>query len=191
MFLKSLPKSILCARPKSMILMRGWGTERFSSMMFSGWKTQKQNQNKVDTRPQTWTNLRLEATTERYLLNQLNQEEIGRLQRVSSDQDGRESRTDRQTAGWTHPSGVWQPVQEGESLEQHLSTSSTTLRLRNEDVCEERRPSQVADLTTTNLRYAHRCLFLTAALKWERRDWCQHGRKSHLPHDVINTIINL
>lgn len=38
MFLKSLPKSILWARPKSMILMRGWGTERFSSMMFSGWK---------------------------------------------------------------------------------------------------------------------------------------------------------
>lgn len=36
MFLKSLPKSILWARPKSMILMRGWGTERFSSMMFSG-----------------------------------------------------------------------------------------------------------------------------------------------------------
>lgn len=46
MFLKSLPKSILCARPKSMILMRGWGTERFSSMMFSGWRTHKQIKNK-------------------------------------------------------------------------------------------------------------------------------------------------
>lgn len=38
MFLKSLLKSILCARPKSMSLMRGWGTLLFSSMMFSGWR---------------------------------------------------------------------------------------------------------------------------------------------------------
>lgn len=38
MFLKSLPKSILWASPKSIILMRGWGTERLSSMMFSGLK---------------------------------------------------------------------------------------------------------------------------------------------------------
>lgn len=36
MFLKSLLKSILWASPKSMSLMRGWGIERFSSMMFSG-----------------------------------------------------------------------------------------------------------------------------------------------------------
>lgn len=36
MFLNSLPKSILCANPKSMILIRGFGTFLSSSIMFSG-----------------------------------------------------------------------------------------------------------------------------------------------------------
>lgn len=45
MFLKSLPKSILWARPKSMILMRGWGILRFNSMMFSGWERWEQRKN--------------------------------------------------------------------------------------------------------------------------------------------------
>lgn len=45
MFLNSLPKSILWARPKSMSLMRGCGAERFSSMMFSGYEGEKERKN--------------------------------------------------------------------------------------------------------------------------------------------------
>ncbi len=45
MFLKSLPKLILWARPKSMSLMRGWGILRFNSMMFSGWERWEQRKN--------------------------------------------------------------------------------------------------------------------------------------------------
>lgn len=123
MFLKSLPKSILCARPKSMILMRGWGTERFSSMMFSGWRTHKQIKNKNSKvrmwpkkKTQMWSDKPDTESNEKLFLFLINS--IGK--RSDDFRRSAEIKTDRgtKTAGQTNTGKL---RQEGEPI----STSRT------------------------------------------------------------------